>query len=479
MENNVVLQYFRELEQIPRGSGNEKGVSDYLVNFAKSHGLEVVQDKALNVIIKKPATAGYENNPTIILQGHMDMVCEKTPESNHNFLTDPIELVIDGEWLKAKETTLGADNGVAVAMALAVLAADDVAHGPLEVLVTTSEETGMDGAVAVDGSLLSGKYLLNLDTEEEGEFIASCAGGCMMEVIIPRHLVTTPAHYTKGIRLSINGLLGGHSGIEIHKQRANANQLLARTLYELRGVLEFDLASFSGGSKHNAIPRQATALIAIKEADVDTFLAMAKEKTVAFRQEFTPQDGEVEIVCAVEECPAQVFDAMRTSMPLIQFLYVAPHGVVGMSKSLEDLVETSLNLGVVTEEEDKLTIIAALRSSSVGPLTYLRNRIATIGQMLGLTVNVKGGYPAWEYEAHSSLEEQATALYERVTGEKPKVTAIHAGLECGLLKERIPQAQMISFGPTIKGAHTPEERLHLPSMARMYDFLLLLLKELK
>lgn len=473
-----VMNFFSEIEKIPRGSGNEKGISDYLVAFAKDRGLEVWQDNFLNVIIKKPASSGYENRPAVILQGHIDMVCEKTPDSTHDFEKDPLELVIDGEWLHAKDTTLGADNGIAVAMALAILDDDTILHGPLEVLLTTSEETGMDGALNVDGSLLEGKYLLNIDTEEEGEFIVSCAGGCRVEVEVPLLRERHDPVYTAGLRIAVDGLHGGHSGMEIYKQRANANQLLARILYELARQYKYEMSSFSGGTKHNAIPRHAEALLTVREDEVDAIRALLKEKEQVYRTEFTPQDEGITIIAEPADTPAIVY-AQATTEALLSFLYLAPHGVIGMSQSLPNLVETSINLAIVQEEEHAVKLLISLRSSSVNPMHYLSQRLLLLATVLGVKANILGRYPAWEYEPGSDLEKQTTAIYEAFAGKKPVVTAIHAGLECGLLKGKLPHTQMISFGPTIEHAHTPRERLNLPSAGRIYEYLKLLLKELK
>ena len=473
-----VIDFFHAIEQIPRGSGNEQAVSDWLVAFAKERNLEVTQDAANNVIIKKPATPGYEDRPTVILQGHVDMVCEKNPGSTHDFMTDPIELEIKGDWLHAKETTLGADNAIAIAMILAILDSDDIEHGPLEFLATTSEETGMDGALAVDGSLLSGTYLLNLDTENEGEFIVSCAGGCRLDLSLDTNRRSTPERFDTALTVSIDGLSGGHSGIEIHKQRANANQLLSRALFELGHFYDFALAGFSGGSKHNAIPRQADATIvaaATDLADVKSLLSKVEEH---FKAEFAPQDADVRIVIAQTDRPDTVMsdEAQRN---LLSFLYVAPHGVIGMSRSLDNLVETSLNLAIVTDNVDTIDMRISLRSLSVSPLEYLKYRMLTLATTYGFKAAVEGGYPAWEYEPGSELEKQAVEIYEKVSGVAPAVTAVHAGLECGLLKEKLPNTQMISFGPTIENAHTPQERLHLPSTERIYEYLKVLLKELR
>lgn len=478
MSATKVLEFFKAMNQIPRGSGNEKAVSDWLVQFAKDRQLEVSQDEAYNVIIRKPATPGYEDRPSVILQGHMDMVCEKSETSTHDFTKDPIEYIVDGEWLHANETTLGADNGIAVAMSLAILDSDSIAHGPLECLFTTAEETGMDGALAIKEGQTHGQYLLNIDTEVEGEFVVSCAGGCRVDVEIPRLRDNRDSQFTKALKLTLNGFLGGHSGIEIHKERANGNQILGRLLYELAGQYNFQLASFTGGTKHNAIPRVGSATILLKEADVKPVMAWIQSKIKSYRSEYTPQDENIDILISDADLPDTVYGG-DTAESLLTFLYLAPNGVFAMNHSLEGLVETSNNVAIVEELEHNIHLLISIRSLSASSLDFLTKKIQLLASTLGLPVKIAGAYPAWEYEPGSPLEEQATAIYEKVTGEKPTVTAIHAGLECGLLKAVMPKTQMISFGPTITHAHTPQERLHLPSVEHIYEYLKVLLKELK
>lgn len=478
MSNNKTITYFEQMNQIPRGSGNEKAVSDWLVSFAKERNLEVQQDEALNVIIKKPATPGYENRPAVILQGHMDMVCEKSDASNHDFTKDPIEHIIDGDWLHANETTLGADNGIAVAMSLAILDDPTVVHGPMTCLFTTSEETGMDGALAIKEGQIEGKYLLNIDTEEEGEFVVSCAGGCRVTIEIPRLRDNVDTRFNHALTLTINGFLGGHSGIEIKKERANGNQILGRLLYELAGQYNFQLANFEGGTKHNAIPRVGSATILVNEADVTPVTNWIHSKIKAYRHEYTPQDENIDIVITDGNMPETVYGG-DTAESLLTFLYLAPNGVFCMNHALEGLVETSNNIAIIKETEHTINISVSIRSMSASSMDFLVRKFQLLASTLGLPIKVDGSYPAWEYEAGSALEEQSVAIYEQVTGQKPLVTAIHAGLECGLLKAVMPNTEMISFGPTITHAHTPQERVSLSSVDRIYTYLVALLKDLK
>ncbi|MDY3983763.1 MAG: aminoacyl-histidine dipeptidase [Veillonellaceae bacterium] len=479
IQPQAVFDKFYDIDQIPRGSGNEKAISDYLVAFAKDHGYEAKQDSENNVIIKVPATKGYESAPSVILQGHMDMVCEKTPESTHDFTKDPIEFVVDGDWLKAKDTTLGADDGMAVAMMLAIMDDPSIPHGPMECLITTNEETGMNGAIAVKGSDLSGKYLLNLDSEDEGEFTIGCAGGCHVEIGIPLLRENRNHTYNKAFHISVEGLLGGHSGMEIVKQRANANQILARTLYEMHKSYSFQTASFSGGTKHNAIPRQAETVIAVKEVDFDAIKNLLAHLSQVYQQEFTPQDAGLTLSVKEVEAPDLVY-ADDTVEALVAYLILAPNGVYSMSQTLPgNIVETSNNLAIVQEKQNFISILISTRSSSKSSLDFLVTKLTGLAEVLGISSRVSDGYPAWEYQPGSDLEKQVLAIYKKVTGKEPILNSVHAGLECGLLKEQLPDTQMISFGPTVQHPHTPQERVSISSVDRMYTFLLTVLKELK
>lgn len=478
VDSKVVLDLFTKMNAIPRGSGNEKAISDFIVNFGKERNLEVSQDDQWNVIIRKPASPGFENRPPIILQGHIDMVCEKTPESNHDFTKDPIKCIIDGDWMHADGTTLGADNLMGVAMALAVFDSSTIQHGPLEGLFTTNEETGMDGAAAVKAGSTNGQYLINIDTEVEGEFIVSCAGGCRIEASIPLLRENPHQIFDRAFTVSVDGLLGGHSGMEIYKQRANALQILGRLLRELDKQYDYRLTGFNGGTKHNAIPRQASAIIVVKEDDVKALQNWFKNRNKAYNLEFSPQDPNLQINLNPTDIPDNVY-ADDTKEALLTFLYLAPNGVYSMSQSLDNLVEASNNIAIVKENTHNINILVSIRSSNVNSLEFLRNKFLDLSNILGISCEVQGSYPAWEYDKGSNLEEQAVALYTKMNGQAPTVTAVHAGLECGLLKGVMPNTQMLSFGPTITGAHTPEEKVFLPSVNRIFAFLVELLKELK
>lgn len=473
-----VFRYFGELSKIPRGSGNEKEVSDYLVGFARERGLEVMQDEAYNVVIKKPGTRGYEDSPTVILQGHMDMVCEKAPDSDHDFTKDPLRLrVVDGDWLYATDTTLGGDNGIAVAMGMALIASENIPHPPIELLVTTSEETGMDGAMALDASSISGKTLINIDSEEEGVLTVSCAGGCSAHVCIPLSWESVPEG-SVALAMDIKGMLGGHSGIEINKGRANANKLLGRLLYKAGDKVR--LASVGGGNKHNAIPREARALVVVDSADVDVLKEVARELEETARGEYRTADPGISItVTPVDKAPEQVMER-RCAENVVRFLFLVPNSVQSMSADIPGLVESSLNLGIVRTEADAVDMLTSIRSS-VGSLKQnIYDTVAAIGALSGAEMSVEGQYPEWQYDPDSKLREICIEQYEALFGQKPGVAAIHAGLECALFAEKFNGTlDMISIGPDMVDVHTAQEHLSIPSTLRTWDYLLAVLKALK
>ena len=436
-----VFHWFKQLNDIPRGSGNEKGVSDFLVSFAKERGLEVYQDHLNNVIIKKDATKGYENSEPVILQGHMDMVCEKTDDSDHDFLKDPISMHVKDGYVYADNTTLGADDGIAVAFCLAILDSDDVAHPKLEVLVTIDEERGMDGANGVTAEHLSGTRLLNIDTETEGDFIVSCSGGA--------NAITTfksekSEGLSKAIEISLSGLNGGHSGLEIQKQNKNAIKVMARLLNKVALEMDFRLQEISGGSKHNAIAKNAHAIITVD--DLDKAMNILNEIGEYVRHEGRKTD---------------------------------PNLVLDIKETEKGLVQTSSNVGVVEADDEQIKVTCCVRSSVESELHNMFDKIKSLAYLTHGTTVIEKEYPAWEFNTDGELAKVAPALYEEMTGKKANVTAIHAGLECGLLKGVLPDCDMISFGPDIFGAHTPLEHLGIESTQRMYDYTLKLLEKLK
>lgn len=470
LEPKEVFRWFYEINQHPRSSGNEKEVSDFLVQFAKDRNLEVYQDEILNVIIKKPGTPGYENSEPLIIQGHMDMVCVKTDDSNHNFDTDPIEMIVEGDVLRANNTTLGGDDGIAVAYGLAILDADDIPHPPLELLVTTNEETGMDGAMALTADHLTGTRLLNLDTEVEGEFLVSCSGGSNIDLSFD---IAREANSSKAYKLSISGLKGGHSGVEIDKQRANAIKLAARLLYLVKADVR--LASFDGGIKHNAVPANAEVVFATDKFDslkegLDALIADLKE-------EYRVEDPGLTIT--ITEATADQVYTKDLSDSVIDMVMALPDGVQYMSKDIEGLVQTSLNNAVILEEDGKLVLTASVRSASSSSLREILNVVTIIANRMGAVAREYSAYPAWQYEAVSPLRDIAEKIYVDMYGKEPHITSIHAGLECGLLKGILPDTDMISYGPSIFDAHTPKEHMHISSVGRVWEYTKKLLAALK
>lgn len=470
---SLVFKYFEEISQIPRGSGNEKQISDFLLNFAKELNLEVIQDDSLNILIRKPASKGYENCPGVILQGHMDMVCEKNKDVEHDFEKDPLGLRIVDDMIYANGTTLGADNGIAVAMGMAVLASNDLDHPSLEVLITSDEEAGMTGANGLDGSLLQGKYILNLDSEEEGYILVSCAGG-------NRTLITLPLTYNavdenkQGFLLEIKGLLGGHSGMDIVKQRANSNILMGRVLNTL-GV-EFDLVEVNGGSKSNAIPRECEAKIVVNKDDVSTLKNNLVKVESILQNEFKTVDAGLKVELS-ETSVDKVF-ADDCKVKAIQLLNLIPNGIQTVSMDIEGLVESSSNLGVVVTVDDKMTFESTVRSSVATLRDNLNNKSKLVCDAVGANFASNGAYPAWEYAKDSKLEQLCIEVYEKLTGNKPIITAIHAGLECGLLLDKMEGAEAVSMGPNMFEVHTPNEHVSISSIKNVWDYLVVLLKSM-
>jgi dipeptidase D len=478
LEPNLVFHYFEEISNIPRGSGNEKGISDYLVKFAVENNLEVIQDEALNVIIKKPATKGYENAPGVILQGHMDMVCEKNKNTKHDFEKDPLALRIIDDMIYATDTTLCADNGMAVAYSLAVLASDNIQHPAVEVLITVEEEVGLNGAAAVEGKNLSGKYLLNMDSEEEGKLLVSCSGGARTTQSIKIEWANAKPGLLS-YAISISDLKGGHSGMEIHKERGNANKLMGRVLNDLNSCIELYIKEINGGSKMNAIPREADAVILIPADAVSTLEAKIAQWNKTLQSELRAADPDVKLSLEkIEYNYAEVF-SKDTKEKAIAALVLIPNGVQTMSMNIAGLVESSTNLGVVTTSNSEISFESAARSS----VRSLKNQIVSVSKKIaeftGGTFEVSSDYPEWEYNPDSNLRKILIDVYERNYGKTPEIVAIHAGVECGLFSEKLPGLDMISFGPDTFDVHTPDEHVSISSTQRTWDFLLSILKELK
>ncbi|XTB06440.1 aminoacyl-histidine dipeptidase [Treponema denticola] len=473
-EPKEVFKWFYEISQVPRGSGNERAISDFLVKFAKDRNLEVHQDKAMNVIIKKPGTAGYEKAPTVIIQGHMDMVCEKDASSNHDFLKDPIKFVVKGEMLYAEKTTLGGDDGIAVAYALTVLDSKDIPHPPLEVLITTEEETGMGGAMALTDEHLQGTRLLNIDSEEEGVFLVSCAGGANIHVFFDIKKETAKGKFLK---ITVGGLLGGHSGIEINKQRANSIKLLGRILYNIKQNEKINIVEISGGSKHNAIAKDAYAVIAAE--NTEAVLKIVEKMTADFKNEYRAVDKLLTVTAnETQNSSGQMFTKELT-LNLIDFMASIPNGVQYMSMEIPGLVQTSLNNGVLEEIDGKIKFTTSVRSSVKSALDEIVDILRIQAERCGAEFKKVSEYPAWEYSPDSPVRDAAVNVYKKLNKKEPVITAIHAGLECGLLKKTLPNVDAVSFGPNLYDVHTPNEHMDIASVERVWKFLLAYLAELK
>lgn len=478
LQPNEVFKYFEEISNIPRGSGNEKEISNYLVNFAKGLNLEVIQDEALNVIIKKQATKGYENAPGVIIQGHIDMVCEKNKETKHNFKEEPLKLRIEEDYIYATGTTLGADNGIAIAYAMAVLASNDIEHPNIELLATTNEETGMTGAVKLDGSLLSGKILLNIDSEEEGKLLVSCAGGVRTNISLDIEWENAKEQSTM-IEIVLKGLKGGHSGMEIDKGRGNSNKLMGRILNDLLNKVKFSLISINGGSKNNAIPREANAIIAINPKEIQKVKEVINSWNLILKDEFKNIDNNISVeVIEINERINKVFSKDST-YKAIKILHLIPNGIDTMSMDIKGLVQSSTNLGVVATTENSIEYNSATRSSIASLKDEIVLRKRNIAEILGAKFKTEASYPEWKYNPESKIKEICEKVYKNMTDVDAEVIAIHAGLECGLLGEKIEGLDMISFGPNIYDVHTPNEHISISSTKNIWSFLINILKSLK
>lgn len=471
-----VLYYFEELTKIPHGSGNVRAISDYLVNFAKEQGVRYIQDEAFNVVMFKEASLGYENAPVVMIQGHMDMVCEKNADSDHDFEKDALKLRMVGDNLMASGTTLGGDDGVAVAYAMALIADKEAKHPALELVITTEEETGMDGAKALDMSELKASYLINVDSEEEGVVLCSCAGGMRQTCTLPLNRMAADG---VAYDIALTGLYGGHSGAEIHKNRVNSVYAMTRLLFEAREQVEFTLLDFCGGLKDNAIPREAFATVVVEEEDTALFVKTVQELVQKYKGELAAIEPGFEVeLKAGENSAYNVLDPVSFEK-LLFFLMQAPNGVQRMSGDMEGLVESSLNLGIFEVKEDEAEFNFALRSSSKTYKYFMRDKVEYLIGFLGGESSNHSEYPAWEYRRDSKLREVFKEVFTEMYQKEPKMEAIHAGLECGLIAEKMPELDMISIGPDMKDIHTPMEALNLPSTIRVYQFIEKLLERIK
>ncbi len=461
----AALRYFEEICAIPHGSRDTKRISDYCVRFAKEHGLKYIQDANNNVVIYKPASAGYENHPTVIVQGHLDMVCEKDPDCDIDFSKDGLRLRCDGKYIFAEGTTLGGDDGIAVAYALAVLESNELRHPPIEAVFTVDEEIGMLGAEAMDMSVLQGRILLNCDSEDEGILTVSCAGGATSTISKPIQREATDGPIW---RMAVKDLIGGHSGVEINSGRANANKVLAQILKDL----PVRLVRIDGGSKDNAIPRAAEAIVAA-DAPESAFFARAEE----IRKTLPEAETEVQFICepAKSDLLPMTEEDSRQTLALLNAL---PNGVQKMSCDIENLVQTSLNLGILTTQNDCVTMTFSVRSSVNTEKTELIERLRQIGESYGGSYAESGAYPAWEYQKQSRLRDTMLEVFREQYGHEAVVEAIHAGLECGIFADRLPGLDAVSFGPQMYDIHTSRERLDLASTERTWNYLVEVLARL-
>lgn len=461
-----VFEIFHEITQVPRPSKKEEKIRQYLLDFAAKHGLEARTDAVGNVAIFKPATPGHEDAPTIILQGHMDMVCESN-DKNFDFDNNPITTIVDGEWLHADGTTLGADNGIGVAASLAAVTDPDLVHGPIEVLVTVDEETGMTGANGIGADMIQGNILLNLDSEDDAEIFIGCAGGVDTTATFDYHPSTSPTdfHYFKA---DLRDALGGHSGGDIHLGRINANKLLARLLWNIMQKHEIVLCEIDGGNLRNAIPRAAHAVFGVKASNKEEIVAMFNQYVAELEIEYRPIEPTFKFTLETAERPEIAVDA-DTTKRLIEALYCAPHGVVSMSRDLEGLVETSTNLASVKMKPDHKIVVCTSQRSSVESRKWdIAHQVEAVFTLAGAKATHGDGYPGWAPNINSPIMKIASDAYEELYGIKPKVMAIHAGLECGLFLTKFPGLDMVSFGPTLQGVHSPSERMHIPAVERFW-----------
>lgn len=463
-----VFYYFEEISKIPRGSGNTKAVSDYCVEFAKERGLQVWQDAWNNVIIRKPASAGREQEEGVIIQGHLDMVAEKTPESSHDFMKDPLELMVEGDFLTAKDTTLGADDGIAIAMGLALLDDNEVSHPQLEMIFTTDEETGMDGAMNIDLSNITGKYVLNLDSEDEGILTAGCAGGGKVKTEIP---VVRQEEEGLLVNLHVTGLKGGHSGVEIDKERANANLVMARLLKFMKKEMNVKLVQIAGGGKDNAIPRECQAqVLVISEEEAKKLQELTGTFEEMLQGEYVTADPELQVICQCEGVQKAQVLIEESFARVLFYLNNLPNGPMHRNQDIPELVETSLNLGVLVLKEAFLECHTSIRSSVKSRRGWLIDKLADMAEQVEGTTEVSGQYPEWSFKKESKLRDAMLAIYEEMFQEKMVVDVIHAGLECGYLLEKKPELDVVSFGPQMYDIHTTEERISISSVEKIYEF---------
>ena len=474
-----ILKWFEEVTKIPRCSKHEEKICQWLMNWAEENGFEGKMDRVGNILIKVPASPGYEDSPVVVIQGHVDMVCEKTPDSSHDFSKDPIKLVYDGDWLTADRTTLGADNGIAIAMAIVMALDKEIEHPTLELLFTVDEETGLTGANALEPGFTEGKILINVDSEDEGYFTVGCAGGINSFLSLPLHFEEI-SDGAISYQIKAGGMKGGHSGIDINAEKANAIRILGRGLYNIIKEVDIKIIDIKGGSAHNAIPRDAQAQLTIPENGVTKVRELLEELETVLRMEFKNTDPDIHFGLEEDiETQHQKALTSQDTQKVIELMLAIPHGVDAMSTDINNLVETSNNFANIKIEDDSLEILTSQRSSLESRLQALTDRIESVLRIAGGSAHRGDGYPPWQPNMDSPLLKKSIELYERMFEKKPVVEVIHAGLECGIIGDKNPGMDMISIGPTLKYPHSPDEKIHIGSIGKVWDFLVVLLKELK
>ncbi len=476
LEPKRVWEIFEEICKIPRPSKKEEKILKYLIDFAKEHDLEYAQDKIGNLLIRKPAMPGYEDREWTILQSHVDMVGEKNSDVDHNFDTDPIQPRIDDGWVRATGTTLGADDGIGIAAQLAILESDEIPHGPIECLFTVDEETGLTGAFGLEKNFLKGRILLNLDSEDDGELFIGCAGGIDTLITFNYEKVNTePDH--QAFKVNVTGLKGGHSGDDIHKGRGNAIKILNRILWNAEKMHELRVAEFTGGNLHNAIAREAFATVTIPKRHKSAFLSLVKELGNDIKESMKANEPKLEISAVEAVMPDCLMD-YTTQSNLLNALYACPHGVMAMSPDIPNLVETSTNLASVKMTAREIIVVTSQRSSLETGKRDIADMVASVFNLAGAKVKHGDGYPGWTPNMESPILSITEKAYKDLFKEEPKVLAIHAGLECGLIGEKYPGMDMISYGPTIKGAHSPDEGIEISTVEKFWDLTLEVLKNI-
>ncbi|MGC9401033.1 aminoacyl-histidine dipeptidase [Vibrio genomosp. F10 str. 9ZC157] len=469
-----IWQFFDKICSIPHPSKHEEELAQYIISWAKAEGLDVRRDPTGNVFIKKPATPGMENRKGVVLQAHIDMVPQKNEDTVHDFAKDPIQPYIDGEWVTAKGTTLGADNGIGMASCLAVLASSELKHGPLEVLLTIDEEAGMTGAFGLEAGWLEGDILLNTDSEQEGEVYMGCAGGIDGSMTFNIQREAIPTGYVTH-KLTLKGLKGGHSGCDIHTGRGNANKLIARFLAGHAQELDLRLINFAGGSLRNAIPREASIIVAIPAENQTKLDELFSFYTSMLKDELGNVETDITSINEAYSSTEQVI-ATADQQRFIAALNACPNGVIRMSDDIDGVVETSLNVGVVTTEESTITVLCLVRSLIDSGRTQVEGMLASVAELAGANMAFSGAYPGWKPDADSEIMVIFRDMYEGIYGHKPNIMVIHAGLECGLFKEPYPEMDMVSFGPTIKFPHSPDEKVKIDTVALYWQQMVALLE---